>query len=407
MAEAEENVVPKGLPFPGRRPALHPDDLDPEKFFPVGDRPLQPASILEPQSIAVTICVALDNYLFTGYEDGSVMEWCPKSSLMPLKSFKGHLGAITTLKVTESHVYTGATDCCARVFNRRSARVLRSFNNGHTAAVLDILAHDQAIFTAGGDDTILEWDAKKGRACSSLQGHSGPVNVLRLVGKHTLVSGSWDGSIRTWSVENFEQRRYATAPEFVHCRHFLRAHNDRLIDIFVFSPTLVVSFGCDGVLVRYLRWNSGTALHSATAIQHAEMLPDKCRMIGVSKDGELFLWDVIANTLLVSRKIAHSPLRFLGYLECDELLYVCGITVRGEVKTMDISQLSTTTSQGNRFISHALNDPIVSAIRVGSLFATMTCSECRLWKIEDFCFVRDSVTGKNSGISIEIDVLDV
>jgi WD40 repeat protein len=65
----------------------------------------------------------------------------------------------------------------------------------------------RTIVSGSWDNTVKVWEAESGRLLRSLEGHTGGVNAVAVSPDgRTIVSGSWDHTIRAWNLESGESR---------------------------------------------------------------------------------------------------------------------------------------------------------------------------------------------------------
>ncbi len=132
-----------------------------------------------------------------------------------VKTFPGHSAPVTSLRFSpdNSKLASGSADKTVRVWDIASGKVFAQLDvPGEIGAVTWLLA-GKRFATAGGDNTVRIWDVptKEGDAFKPVKeytGHTKPVTCLATSsdGKQ-LVSGSMDGTIRHWAVEQNRQAR--------------------------------------------------------------------------------------------------------------------------------------------------------------------------------------------------------
>ena len=164
---------------------------------------------------ASAVAVSTDGkWLATADKDNVIHLW-DAATAKEVKALQGHLAAVTSLRFSPDNtkLASGSADKTARVWDIAGGKVFAQLEvPGEISAVAWLLA-GKRLATAGGDNLLRIWDvpAKEGEAFKSVKefnGHTQPVTCLATSsdGKQ-LVSGSSDGSVRHWAVEQNRQAR--------------------------------------------------------------------------------------------------------------------------------------------------------------------------------------------------------
>ncbi|KZT52733.1 WD40 repeat-like protein [Calocera cornea HHB12733] len=150
---------------------------------------------------------------------------------------------------------------------------------GHTSAVRALAARGSTLVSASYDCTVRVWDMESGECRFVLSGHTQKVYSVALdpVGERC-VSGSMDGMVRIWSLVDGQ------------CLHSLSGHTS-LVGLLSVRPTQLISAAADSTL-RIWSPTTGQLLHILTGHTSAVMclLHDESRVLSGS-DGSLKMWD--------------------------------------------------------------------------------------------------------------------
>jgi len=172
-------------------------------------------------------------------------------------------------------VVSGFNDGTARVWDVESGKIVLAIETGlrHVEAV--IYSPDTTMIATGGDGENLKefikiWDAKTGKLITNLEGHTEQVFCLAWTADgSTLISGSFDSSIRTWNTTTWQQIHVFTG----------HTYGVRGISISPNGPILAsASWDCT---VRL--WNLEKGLPIDSSLQH----PDGVECVSFATDGKL------------------------------------------------------------------------------------------------------------------------
>ncbi|KIV86460.1 hypothetical protein PV11_02071 [Exophiala sideris] len=148
--------------------------------------------------------------IITGADDGLIKIW-DISSGFHIATFTEHSSAVTASAYSRrgNILFTSSLDGSVRAWDMLRYRNFRTFT-APTRLSFSCVAIDPAaeVVCAGSHDSfdIHLWSVQTGALLDQLSGHEGPISTLAFTpdGRY-LVSGSWDHTIRVWSVFNRSQ----------------------------------------------------------------------------------------------------------------------------------------------------------------------------------------------------------
>jgi WD40 repeat protein len=157
-----------------------------------------------------TLAVSPDgNWFATGGEDGNIKLW-NAASAKSIKTLRGHSGAVNALKFSpdSSRLCSAGADRKLAVWSVPGGKlVMRTVTPSKINAVTWL--NDGRQIASGGDDQIIRlWFVDSARSelvhVKDFKGHTGPVTALDTMpsGPAQILSGSGDGSVRIWNVED-------------------------------------------------------------------------------------------------------------------------------------------------------------------------------------------------------------
>jgi WD40 repeat protein len=255
----------------------------------------------------------------SGSSDGAVRLW-DIDTCKVVKKWTGHTEAVVSVCWSRDgrRVLSGSIDGTARQWEVESGEtipepieiILASIETGHDEIYAVVYSPDTTLIATGGWDKntypIKIWDAKTGKLVATLKGHTHDVLCLAWTkdGK-TLISGSYDSSIRTWNTTNWKQTAV------------LLEHTDgvRRINIAI-SPNDRILASVSGDKTARL-WNLDNGQPISSPIQHANLVfcvsfsaGGKLLATGCA-DKNAYIWDVAAilreaglDDLLSDRKVS-------------------------------------------------------------------------------------------------------
>ncbi len=110
----------------------------------------------------------------------------------------GHSGGITCVHMEAGTAVTGGRDKLLRIWDCEAQSVVQVLQ-GHTGNVRCVQVQ-KGLILSGGEPVIRVWDAHTGRQTAALEGHAHYVSCLHVDSDLRLVTGSWDRTLRIWSL---------------------------------------------------------------------------------------------------------------------------------------------------------------------------------------------------------------
>jgi WD40 repeat protein len=226
----------------------------------------------------------------SGCGDGAVRLWDVDTGKVIAKWHTGIAYCVCWSR-DGGRVVSGAfRDRKARGWDVESGKTVLAIETGFNDVYAVIYSPDTTMIATGGrgqEEYLLIWDAKTGKHLANLKGHTATVACLTWTadGK-TLISGSWDYSIRTWNTTTWHQIAVVTG------------HTSHVFGIAI-SPNgrILASASWDNTARL---WNFETGQPIGSPLQHA----DPVRCTSFSPDGKLlatgcsdnnaYMWDVSA-----------------------------------------------------------------------------------------------------------------
>lgn len=171
--------------------------------------------------------VAADTKLLVaGGTDGFIQCWRAVEGIPHLFDLRGHqsqdsefrlwehVGAVTSLALDLSKIYSGSWDMTVRIWDRTSLKCLRVLR--HSDWIWGLVPHDTTVATSSGSDVYV-WDINSGTLMTVIQNaHSG--NAYSLARSHTgdfLFTGGEDGAIHMFEISHLIDRDFSHVASWI------------------------------------------------------------------------------------------------------------------------------------------------------------------------------------------------
>ena len=240
-----------------------------------------------------------DHYVATVSADFTAKIWNISNTNWTLvRTYSKHTNIVVGLEyINEDTIATGSWDCTIQIWSISSGITNITINTGSGVRCLKLLSN--SIYLATGLITtpfnINIYNINTGILVFSLSGHTNQVNDLVLVNKTTLISSSFDNTIRIWNLATNTQT------------FSLTGHTSYVVGLKLISTTLVAS--CSGdTMIKLWNITSGTLIrtlsgHTGYLWWSVDLLSDGQTVVSSSGDQTLKLWNyqtgVCLNTINV------------------------------------------------------------------------------------------------------------
>ncbi|MBF0501713.1 MAG: protein kinase [Candidatus Riflebacteria bacterium] len=145
--------------------------------------------------------------IVSGGRDGTIRIWDTATG-EEMRRMEGFISGITSVAISGDgkFIIAGGGDGVIHIRGFATGKDLKRFS-GHQGSVTTVCVHfegDRRIIVSGGmDKTIRIWDFTAGREIRKLEGHADLVNAVLVTPDNTsIISASWDGTIRVWRLMN-------------------------------------------------------------------------------------------------------------------------------------------------------------------------------------------------------------
>jgi WD40 repeat protein len=242
--------------------------------------------------------------LLSGSADNSVVLWDVLSTTgSTIRGFTQHNEAVNGVAYFPNgrEFISISEDTSILMWDLTANTVLNSFND-HDAPVFAIaISGDGEMMFTGADDGVARlWDLKNSEQTIVFSGHqSSDVRLGTVVGVYgkddlTVLSGSYDGTLRLWS-----RATGLTIQEF-------RGHTDLVYDVALASDnTTALSASADD---KAILWDTNTGTPIFELIGHeidvlsVAYLPNNQQVVTGDENGAIILWDISGTEATVIRQ---------------------------------------------------------------------------------------------------------
>eukprot|EP01129_Flabellula_baltica_P009084 TRINITY_DN364_c0_g2_i1.p1 TRINITY_DN364_c0_g2~~TRINITY_DN364_c0_g2_i1.p1 ORF type:complete len:449 (-),score=79.76 TRINITY_DN364_c0_g2_i1:62-1342(-) len=148
--------------------------------------------------------ISLSDRIFSCGNDGCVRIWNPENGSCE-DFIDAHQGIwVTAMAYSEDHLITAGYDGCLKLWNTYNFEHPLLEVQAHKGCINEVLLCEEKFITGGDDCLIKIWD--KGTCTKQLEGHTDGISSLFLSPSGDyLISGSYDASIRLWSMNKETQ----------------------------------------------------------------------------------------------------------------------------------------------------------------------------------------------------------
>ena len=238
-----------------------------------------------------TSCLASTSdgkYIVSGGMDKQVKIWDVKANCL-LQSLQGHNGNITCVLVVGVMAFTGSADGMIKIWRIPQGDRLESLES-HEAGIKCVAVSDDAEMVASGsfDKSVRVWSLSNGhlKQCTVFEGHTDIVWCIRVTrDKKKAISGASDKTVRVWSIQDQV------------CLHVLQHHESvKALAVTADSKHLISGDHSSSNQLRLWNLENGECLLSFEGHSHAVMsiiLVDNDRLVvSGSRDGTIKLWAI-------------------------------------------------------------------------------------------------------------------
>lgn len=231
----------------------------------------------------------------------------------------------------------GKTDTVAQLINISTGKTTHKFHSSKTILTHCFSRDGKYLAIAGGNKTISIYDAISFKKIKELYGHQELVFDLAFSNdnKH-LLSGSWDGTMIVWDMSTLEpEKRFDLGNVSPYSVSF------DANDVYAISGDL-------GDNINYFEIDSKKIFRDlighTKAISDMSFKPDGSRLVSVSWDNTIKIWDASTGMQLKKRKLSETPV----YSVCtdDKFILTGDASQTIKVWSWDMNQVQVLVGHG-------------------------------------------------------------
>lgn len=152
------------------------------------------------KTIIMSLAISQDSkFLASADRTKDIQIWDP-ANLKHLHTFRGHRGIITGLVFRKHthHLYSASEDRSMKVWSLDEMSYVESMF-GHQASItsIDALSRERAITSGGQDSSIRIWKIVE-ESQLIFNGHSSSIDSVKLINEEYFISGGQDGQLALW-----------------------------------------------------------------------------------------------------------------------------------------------------------------------------------------------------------------
>ena len=183
------------------------------------------------------------------------------------------------------------THFALRLWDRRTGKEVRRFEDGHTASVgaLAVSADGKRALSGSVDQTVRLWDLATGKCLQVMRGHRGLASAVLFLpdGRSAVSGGGRDGTVRVWDL--------ATGRQLGAARVHGRGGRTGVVHLALLPGGRVLSAGIDGVMKVWDLAAPGELFKLAAdnvPFTGVGVSPDGTSVFTCSGDGTVRRWDL-------------------------------------------------------------------------------------------------------------------
>ena len=258
-------------------------------------------------------------YVLSAAWDGNIVLWNYESE-QRTRIYREHVDEVYMVRFLDDgdRFVSASKDGTARLWDTNTGEVLRVFEHGVRVNGVDVNPDETLIATSTGDfgrddNYVVLWDLESGEEIRRFAGHTSLVNEVRFhPSGRSLISTSWDTTVRQWDVETGEEVRQ------------FNGHTGNTFGIDFTRDGDVMLTTSQDTTVRMWEYSTGEALHVFDQhedwVQEVVVAPDDSFAISSAQDNTLRRW--LINRSAPQLQAYADDIRYLRDLTCGErLLY--------------------------------------------------------------------------------------